>query len=308
MVFGTPEYMSPEQARGDKPDTRVDIYALGCILFEMITGDVPFHADNFMGVLTKHLFEPAPRLLDRCDRTDYPSGLQAVIDEAMQKDRQHRFSTMNELSVALDTLATIPPSGPARVAPSITDRTMTPPPPAPERSPSSLELEPTRAAPTVPPVPAITLETETQPKSRRGWWAALGLVLLGGAGAGGWYLHGRAPADEPEKVTPVAAPEPLPAAKPAPPPEPTSPPPEPTPPPPADPVEVVVEEPPPPVVENKKPQKPDRRRKRPKTTHTAGAPPIAAPPPEQAKPTPTPVEGGTTIRPKSGLKDPFKKK
>ena len=61
MIFGTPEYMSPEQAKGDKPDHRVDIYAVGCILYEMLTGDVPFHADTFMGVLTKHMFEaPQP--------------------------------------------------------------------------------------------------------------------------------------------------------------------------------------------------------------------------------------------------------
>ncbi|HEY1587508.1 MAG TPA: protein kinase, partial [Polyangia bacterium] len=61
MIFGTPEYMSPEQAKGDKPDHRVDIYAAGCILYEMLTGDVPFHAETFMGVLTKHMFEnPEP--------------------------------------------------------------------------------------------------------------------------------------------------------------------------------------------------------------------------------------------------------
>src|SRR5581483_7717345 len=57
MIFGTPEYMSPEQAKGDRPDHRVDIYAAGCILYEMLTGDVPFHAETFMGVLTKHMFE-----------------------------------------------------------------------------------------------------------------------------------------------------------------------------------------------------------------------------------------------------------
>ena len=51
MLFGTPEYMSPEQARGDVADHRVDIYAMGCILFQLITTRVPFEADNFMGVL-----------------------------------------------------------------------------------------------------------------------------------------------------------------------------------------------------------------------------------------------------------------
>jgi tRNA A-37 threonylcarbamoyl transferase component Bud32 len=104
MVFGTPEYMSPEQARGEKPDPRVDIYATGCILFEMATGDVPFRGDNFMGVLSKHLFDPAPTLADRTHRTDLPEGLQEVISQAMAKDKHGRFGSMNELAVALDTL------------------------------------------------------------------------------------------------------------------------------------------------------------------------------------------------------------
>ena len=61
MIFGTPEYMSPEQAQGSPPDHRVDIYAVGCIMYHMLTGQVPFTADNFMGILTKHLLEaPVP--------------------------------------------------------------------------------------------------------------------------------------------------------------------------------------------------------------------------------------------------------
>jgi serine/threonine-protein kinase len=106
MVFGTPEYMSPEQARGEKPDIRVDVYATGCILFELVTGDVPFRGDNFMGVLTKHLFDPLPRLAERTDRTDYPPGLQEVVTQALAKDKEQRFASMNELAVAIDTLDT----------------------------------------------------------------------------------------------------------------------------------------------------------------------------------------------------------
>ncbi len=58
MIFGTPEYMSPEQAQGHPPDHRVDVYAVGCIMYHMLTGAVPFTADSFMGILTKHLLEP----------------------------------------------------------------------------------------------------------------------------------------------------------------------------------------------------------------------------------------------------------
>ncbi|MBN2715821.1 MAG: protein kinase, partial [Deltaproteobacteria bacterium] len=60
MVFGTPQYMSPEQVRGEKLDARSDIYSVGIILYEMLTGTIPFKADTPMGLLTKHLIEMPP--------------------------------------------------------------------------------------------------------------------------------------------------------------------------------------------------------------------------------------------------------
>src|SRR4051812_44237688 len=65
MIFGTPEYMSPEQAQGQAPDHRVDIYALGCLMYHLLTGEVPFESDNFMGTLTKHMLEPVVPLRER---------------------------------------------------------------------------------------------------------------------------------------------------------------------------------------------------------------------------------------------------
>ncbi len=64
MVFGTPHYMSPEQAAGQAVDLRADIYALGVILYECLAGSVPFEADTYMGVLTKHMFA-TPEPVDR---------------------------------------------------------------------------------------------------------------------------------------------------------------------------------------------------------------------------------------------------
>src|SRR5690554_4538349 len=64
MVFGTAAYMAPEQATGAGVDGRTDIYAVGCMLFEMLTGRLPFNGDNFMKVLAQHIREPAPRLRD----------------------------------------------------------------------------------------------------------------------------------------------------------------------------------------------------------------------------------------------------
>ena len=102
MLFGTPEYMSPEQARGDTVDPRVDVYAMGCILFQLITGRVPFEAENFMGVLSLHLTQPPPVIpTEVFDSIGAPRALAQVIDRALAKDRNQRFATIDELSRAV---------------------------------------------------------------------------------------------------------------------------------------------------------------------------------------------------------------
>ena len=95
MIFGTPEYMSPEQAQGHQVDHRVDIYAVGCIMFHMLTGRVPFKADSFMGILSKHMIETpeSPRSLD----PTIDPAVEAVILKAMEKEPGKRFQTMREL-------------------------------------------------------------------------------------------------------------------------------------------------------------------------------------------------------------------
>src|SRR5678815_3435892 len=86
MLFGTPEYMSPEQARGEHVDHRVDVYAMGCILFQLVTGRVPFEAENFMGVLHLHLTEPPPSIpAEVFDRIGAPRELAGVIAQALEK-------------------------------------------------------------------------------------------------------------------------------------------------------------------------------------------------------------------------------
>ena len=92
MIFGTPEYMSPEQAQGEPADHRVDIYAVGCIMYQMLTGQVPFTADNFMGILTKHLLEPAVPPRKRRPDLDIAPDVEAICLRAMEKDRDKRFA------------------------------------------------------------------------------------------------------------------------------------------------------------------------------------------------------------------------
>ncbi len=95
-IFGTPQYMAPEQAAGTAIDKRVDVYSLGIILYEILSGRVPFEADTFMGVLTKHLYEEPipPRSLS--PPVDIPVSVEAIILKAIAKNPDKRFQTMQE--------------------------------------------------------------------------------------------------------------------------------------------------------------------------------------------------------------------
>ncbi len=104
-IFGTPHYMSPEQASGSPVDHRTDIYALGVILYEGAVGRVPFDADNFMGILTQHMYKApvAPRALPECP-PDLSPGLEVIIMRCLRKKPEERFQTMAELEEDLDRL------------------------------------------------------------------------------------------------------------------------------------------------------------------------------------------------------------
>ncbi len=106
MIFGTPEYMSPEQAKGEKVDHRVDVYALGIILYELLTGKVPFTADTFMGILTKHMFEPPAAPSTVAPHANIPEDVEAIILKALQKDREYRFQDMADMGAAIEKVGT----------------------------------------------------------------------------------------------------------------------------------------------------------------------------------------------------------
>jgi predicted Ser/Thr protein kinase len=97
--LGTPAYMSPEQGQGVKVDHRSDIYSLGVILYEMVTGHVPFEAETPMAVMIKHITDPLP--LPRTVKPDVPESIERVILRALAKNPADRFQTAGELVQAL---------------------------------------------------------------------------------------------------------------------------------------------------------------------------------------------------------------
>jgi serine/threonine protein kinase len=97
-IMGTPAYISPEQAQGQPVDQRSDIYSLGIILYEMVTGRVPFMADTPLAIIFKHVSDPLP--LPSLIKPDLPASIEQVILKALAKDPKDRFSTAAEFAAA----------------------------------------------------------------------------------------------------------------------------------------------------------------------------------------------------------------
>ncbi len=146
MVFGTPEYMAPEQARGDELDARCDVYAAGVILYELLTGSVPFVGGTPLNVLTAHLTATPRPARERAPEREISPALEAVAMHAIAKDPQRRYRTAQALAAAIhsalaapDDIEAVRPArahGPADAngARSVAHATTTPPARASTRS------------------------------------------------------------------------------------------------------------------------------------------------------------------------------
>ncbi len=101
-VCGSPTYMSPEQCTSSKVDHRSDIYSLGIVLFETLTGTVPFTAEELVKVMTMHLLEPAPTLSATRPDLQFPEKLETVVAKALSKHPEDRFQNMEEFAYVLE--------------------------------------------------------------------------------------------------------------------------------------------------------------------------------------------------------------
>lgn len=104
MVCGTPEYMSPEQARGLKLDHRSDLYALGVVCYQLVTGELPFTADSPIGIVTKHILEEPEPPAARFPNLNIPPALEQLIMKSMAKDADARFATATEMGTAFEDM------------------------------------------------------------------------------------------------------------------------------------------------------------------------------------------------------------
>ena len=105
MVYGTPEYMAPEQALGQPVDPRADLYAVGAMAFEMITGARPFDHESKVTLLGMHVTAPIPRMTERAPDANIPIEVEAIITRLLAKEATARHSDAKELIEALDTVA-----------------------------------------------------------------------------------------------------------------------------------------------------------------------------------------------------------
>ncbi|MGD0526277.1 MAG: serine/threonine-protein kinase [Polyangiaceae bacterium] len=106
MVYGTPEYMAPEQALGQVVDLRADLYALGAMAFEMITGHRPFDHESKVTLLGMHVTAPIPRMSERAPDANIPPEIEAVITRLLSKESGSRHKDAKELIEELDAVAT----------------------------------------------------------------------------------------------------------------------------------------------------------------------------------------------------------
>ena len=209
-VIGTPQYMSPEQMRGLPPEPRFDVYALGVVLYEMLSGRLPFECDTFADLVFK-VIEGQPTPLT--ELADVEPAFAAIVARAMAADSGQRYASMAELADALrpySSHGSVLAKHAIRAAPSVhtSPRMAAPAPPAPEPEP-----EPVALAEDLPRA------SRTNGKRALGLSLALGAALLLAWGTGAFSRPAPVSIDRaaPIRAAPALAQRALPPQKPEPP-------------------------------------------------------------------------------------------
>lgn len=171
QIIGTPEYMSPEQARGERVDARSDLYALGVVLFEMFTGSVPFRGDTPIAIILKHIHDPPP--LDAAEMSSIPPGVVSLLRLVLSKEPSQRGSA-DEMRRALESLRTefkvLPTAGAVAVAPATRSAAALAPAPRRGAAPTPVPMPTATPTPTpaATPVPTVAPAAATVASARAG--------------------------------------------------------------------------------------------------------------------------------------------
>src|SRR5213592_709682 len=183
-IVGTAQYLSPEQARGTDVDQRSDLYSLGIVLYELLTGTLPFTGDTPVEIAMKHLstIPEAPS----AKRADVPRDLDLIVTRALAKDPDDRYQSADEMDADLERFL----RG-AAVSP-VTEESATQimrAPAGPLAAGAATMIAPARRSPVLPPPPPVYYDLEEPIRRRPVWpWIAALLFVLG-AGIGGWFLY-----------------------------------------------------------------------------------------------------------------------
>ena len=171
-VIGTPAYISPEQALGEDVDHRADVYGLGAMLYEMLTGERPFGKETVIGLALQHVNDPVPNVLNL--RPDLPGEVDVIIKKAMAKNRENRYDTALDLAHELNKAA------------------------------YEGEL-------TLQKIPAL-VDRQASPTSSGAGWIVAGLILLLALAGGAYAFRGQLPFLSPPVSTSTAIATPVPAS------------------------------------------------------------------------------------------------
>jgi serine/threonine protein kinase len=210
IVFGTPHYMSPEQASGQPVDHRADVYALGVIMYEMFTGRVPFEADTYMGVLTQHMFVRPVRPSQVSPAARGLGAVEEITMVCLAKKREDRYASMEELAAALDEVVKTRSDGRIEFADHLRARPSKYP--ASMRYPMADELEPPSLAEM-----RVAIDSVLPPRRVIPWVFLIGAGAVIASAAVGWALleHRAAPASSlpvessPTPASPIPPPPPV---------------------------------------------------------------------------------------------------